>query len=761
VNKLTQLVVLSLEPWNEVWRRNQLMIDALLACRSDLGVLFVEPPAPAARLMLQGQLPRTEVSNAPGRDAVNILRPIEWVPDRWTPYAPSNRDYGIRKRASELGFDRPVLWVNNHSLARFAIRTGWPIVYDITDDWLLLGRSAPKRRRAKLDDELLLRSAETVTVCSSVLASSRDSRRPIVVVPNGVDPLHFAKGAPRPQDLPKGPTAVYVGTLHDERLDVQLACRMADELSHVKFVYVGPDSLQATSRSSLMQRDNVYLLGPRDYLDIPSYYQHADVVIVPHLVTPFTESLDPIKAREILAVGTPTVSTAIAGFRHLGPPVRVAQADQFAKAVIAALEDSDRQPPPTNLTTWADAAERFGAVLEAAAGASARPMRSPQFGHRLASDPADRRRPRVAFLTSSDFAGQGGIHRYTSELLAELIRRDDVEMVPVASPKGAERLRQRFPNLNQIIILPGRSVISRSLKERYLLNKQLRQAKVDLVHATKHIVPHRVGCPTVLTVHDLFVFTRTKEYSLARQLLLPTIYRRSLAEADRVITVSDAIRQQLSASRLIADDRVDVVLEAPASALTSAVPEPVASLAHRQFALCVCDLSPHKNIELLLRIWEEVNRRTGLILAIVGPDRMRSSGLRRRLGELESAGMVVRTGFISNGSVRWCYEHAEVVLVPSFEEGFGLPVVEALQFHARLITSSDPALLEVSGDHTRHIDAADDGAWIDAIVEIYGTADGTRVDHLVSWREIADRTVDVYVRTLLQANPSMQAPASD
>ena len=55
----------------------------------------------------------------------------------------------------------------------------------------------------------------------------------------------------------------------------------------------------------------------------------ADVIIVPHLRTPFTESLDPIKAYECRAVGRPVVATDVAGFRDLGPPVVVAEAGEF------------------------------------------------------------------------------------------------------------------------------------------------------------------------------------------------------------------------------------------------------------------------------------------------------------------------------------------------------------------------------------------------------------------------------------------------
>ncbi len=84
------------------------------------------------------------------------------------------------------------------------------------------------------------------------------------------------------------------------------------------------------------------------------------------------------------------------------------------------------------------------------------------------------------------------------------------------------------------------------------------------------------------------------------------------------------------------------------------------------------------------------------------------------------------------------------MLVPSLEEGFGLPAVEALQFGAKLITSSDPALIEVSGPAVRHIPVDDDKAWVDAIIDLLAETQIVPSDHLISWQQVADLTVGVY-----------------
>jgi glycosyltransferase involved in cell wall biosynthesis len=121
----------------------------------------------------------------------------------------------------------------------------------------------------------------------------------------------------------------------------------------------------------------VSLLGARPYEDVPAYLQHADVIIVPHRITPFTESLDPIKAYECLAVGTPTVATPIAGFRIHADVLNVVDRDEFPALVHTVLKT-----PPPRLTgagaaiSWQDRVAAFESVLDrvsALAVAVARP----------------------------------------------------------------------------------------------------------------------------------------------------------------------------------------------------------------------------------------------------------------------------------------------------------------------------------------------------------------------------------------------------
>jgi teichuronic acid biosynthesis glycosyltransferase TuaH len=248
-------------------------------------------------------------------------------------------------------------------------------LYDVTDDWLLAPFAPRELERLRQLDSLALAVADEVVVCSQALAVSRGAQRAVSLVPNGVDVEHFRRPRPRPHDLPELPIAVYVGSLHDARIDVELVVELARALPQLSLVFVGPNSLGDQSQRIFNEIPNVLLLGPRPYDEVPAYLQHADIVIVPHRISPFTESLDPIKVYECLVVDTPTVATPVAGFRDYPSQLNIADRDVFAARVADRLV---RPVPPVHKVeppNWENRAEAFEGVLSRAAADSVRTTR--------------------------------------------------------------------------------------------------------------------------------------------------------------------------------------------------------------------------------------------------------------------------------------------------------------------------------------------------------------------------------------------------
>lgn len=340
------LVVASLEAWDGIWRRNQHLVAGLLRRDPALKVLFVEPATDPLHAALGAAAPRLGRGLRPGPEldgirpeALWLLEPTKWLPRRVDRRLDQRWAQQVLRAARTLEMDRPVLWVNDPRGSLLVEATQWPSLYDVTDDWTLADRSAAETERITTQEQALLSRCDEVVVCSPALAASKGAAREVTLVPNGVDTSAYAVPHERPADLPRGSVAVYVGTLHDDRLDTDLCVATARALpDSAHLVLVGPNAL-APAQSSQLEAAGVVLLGARPSNDVPAYVQHADVLVVPHVVTPFTDSLDPIKLYEYQAAARPVVSTAVAGFRDVVDElVTVATHDAFADTVVEALD---------------------------------------------------------------------------------------------------------------------------------------------------------------------------------------------------------------------------------------------------------------------------------------------------------------------------------------------------------------------------------------------------------------------------------------
>ncbi len=348
------------------------MADALQERHPEADLVFVEPSVDVPHALVRGAglhlAPEVVAEGAPHPGQHRwLVRPRKWLPRVVSPGADRRAARRLVRTVGSLGVTGPVVWINDAHAAPVVDLVAWPALYDVTDDWLHASVAPRQRRRLALADSALVARCDAVVVCSPALAATRGATRTVDVVPNGVDLSAYRRPLRRPADLPAGPLALYVGTLHEDRLDVDLCVRTAAALDGAPLVLVGPDSLGHASRRRLEEAGNIVLAGPRPYSDVPDFLRSADVVVVPHVVTPFTESLDPIKAYECAAAGRPTVATPVAGFRELGPPVEVAGADVYPGRVGALVAEARRSGPaparPLPVAGWDERVDAFDAVL--------------------------------------------------------------------------------------------------------------------------------------------------------------------------------------------------------------------------------------------------------------------------------------------------------------------------------------------------------------------------------------------------------------
>jgi len=332
----------------------------------------------------------------------------------------------------------------------------------------------------------------------------------------------------------------------------------------------------------------------------------------------------------------------------------------------------------------------------------------------------------------------GGAKRYTEELSLALAANFPEDEFWLLSDQPFDGPPNVPSNLKT-----GRG--PRNLLERrwwlWGLQGEISRLGIDVFHGTDFSVPYLPVRPSVMTFHDLSPWLNTSWHAEADRVRNRTPMLLRLGLATMLITHSEAVKKQVVERFHLQADRVVAVPLAAARHF-----HPVAAPREGPpYLLYVGTLEPRKNISLLLGVWREVRKNHPIELVLAG---------RRRedFPEISSeAGLYLR-GLTPEEDLAPLYSQALACLYPSYYEGFGLPVLEAMQCGAAVIASNDPAISEVAGDAAILLDPNDQRAWIETLESVLANPQqlpGMRVRALAraaqfSWTKTAKLTREVY-----------------
>lgn len=211
----------------------------------------------------------------------------------------------------------------------------------------------------------------TATTIVDRLRAQRDD---IVYSPHGVDYDFFARARNSDTQVPdevasiSHPRIGFMGSLAGDSVDLELIERLAKRRPDWQFILLGRATSDVTS---LIALPNVHYISARPYNQMPAYLKAFDVALIPFLVNELTLDLNPIKLREYLAAGLPTVATRLPAMETYEPHVKcVLSDDEWMEAVDSFLRDpgdkEERQASVKN-ESWENRAQGVAAVLAQAA----------------------------------------------------------------------------------------------------------------------------------------------------------------------------------------------------------------------------------------------------------------------------------------------------------------------------------------------------------------------------------------------------------
>lgn len=243
-----------------------------------------------------------------------------------------------------------------------------------------------------------------------------------------------------------------------------------------------------------------------------------------------------------------------------------------------------------------------------------------------------------------------------------------------------------------------------------------RAARTGIVHAPTLLIPpasrrHRL----VVTVHDVVPWSHPQTLTPRGVAFHQRMGERAARTADLLVTPTRAVADQV---RALLQPRCPVEVYPPGRSSLSAGQDAdrdrLALGVHGDYVLFVGTAEPRKGLDVLVRALAQTEC-AGLRLVVAGPPGWGNVRIRELASRAGIEDRVTVTGFVDDNQLAALYSGASVLAMPSRAEGFGLPVLEAMAFGVPVVTSDDPALVEVGGGATLVMPVGDWNALAKAI----------------------------------------------
>jgi glycosyltransferase involved in cell wall biosynthesis len=321
-----------------------------------------------------------------------------------------------------------------------------------------------------------------------------------------------------------------------------------------------------------------------------------------------------------------------------------------------------------------------------------------------------------------------GIGTYIRGLLQALVADGGDDTYVAFAP---DRLAHRLPAGVEHVVVDAPHY---SIHELVAVGRAVDRSGIDLFHAPHYVVPF-TRVPLVVTIHDLIHLRHRNPMArmYARQMI-----GRAVNKSRRVLTVSESVKRDIVAAFGCSGDHVVVTPNGVGAPFSTTAPSDQTG-AHTAF-LYVGNDKPHKNVDVLVDAFAALEMAgSSLILTGAPFERFRSRD-----------GVTV-TGFVDDDELAALYRGAIALVMPSVEEGFGLPALEAMASGCAVITSKAAALVEITGDAGLHVEP-NVPALVDAMRRVASdevlrqtlASRGVERARTFTWTRCADLTRGVY-----------------
>jgi glycosyltransferase involved in cell wall biosynthesis len=350
----------------------------------------------------------------------------------------------------------------------------------------------------------------------------------------------------------------------------------------------------------------------------------------------------------------------------------------------------------------------------------------------------------------SFIAKQAGTSTYVNQLLREFAAMDTGHSFTAFIPTGTRALFATAPHI-RYIQLPVPQVLIRIIIEQLLLPILATVLRCNILHSVDNSAPLLMGRKNLVTVHDIYYIHFPQRFTFWKRNYLRIVVRLGVAISRAVITVSRCTRDDLMNHYHVKSSAIGVIYEGCkplADCRDITVVRRNYSITAPYF-LFVGTLEPGKNLLRLITAFQSL--AADFQLVIVGRWWKRYRETFRHVESLGLTGRVIFTEYAPDAELGALYRNAVAFVLPSLHEGFGLPIIEAMDHGCPVCCSNTSCLPEIARDAALFFDPYDPDSIAAAMQTIITPA--VRNDLITrgrsrakgfTWRKCAEQTLLAY-----------------
>ncbi|MBO4724429.1 MAG: glycosyltransferase family 4 protein [Bacteroidaceae bacterium] len=311
----------------------------------------------------------------------------------------------------------------------------------------------------------------------------------------------------------------------------------------------------------------------------------------------------------------------------------------------------------------------------------------------------------------NNFTGLGNHSRTTVDILTEYYPKNEFLLYTPKIKHNA--VTDQYIDHTSCRIIQPHGLLRGSAWRTFGLAKAARNESVDIFHGLSNELPVGLEIPSVVTIHDVAFKTFPDMYHAIDRFTYDRKWRHACRTANRIIAISESTKQDIIRFYGVEPDRIDIVYQ-PVNSIYYTNEKGVCPVSlepyvnGKPYMLYVGSINSRKNLLGIVKTIELLPKEIQIPLIVIGDGREYKQKVSDYIAEHKLQNLIIFSPEkVGTEGLRYLYSNARMLVYPSFYEGFGLPVVEALLSHCPVVTSNVSSLPEAAGPDSLLADPSD------------------------------------------------------